>query len=436
MSQLQELNTLVQELNESNSVLDKKIVLRKHPQCKDLLRWVYNPYIQFYVTSANLEKRQDLVDDESYQDIEILLHMLSKRHITGHAAISACNAYVRDNVEYKDLIYMIIDKNLKTRTDAKLINAVYPGLIPTFDVALANKYEDQEKKIDFTKDKWFASRKLDGVRCLSVPMDNINRKMMSRQGKEFFTLGKIEQDLSRLADWSDYVFDGEVCIIDEDGNENFQSVVKEIRRKDHIIQNPRFKIFDVIEKDHFDRGESPKGFDFAHRLDLLEKVKDDIEYSGLTTLDVVEQIPIQSKEHLTEMADAATDKGWEGLIIRKDAPYKGKRSNDLLKVKKMHDAEYKVISIENGPFRVISKETGLEVEEQMLSRVNIEHKGNIVGVGSGFSLDQRRYYYENPDAIIGKTITVKYFEESHDQNGRPSLRFPIVKHIYENGRDV
>ena len=35
---------------------------------------------------------------------------------------------------------------------------------------------------------------------------------------------------------------------------------------------------------------------------------------------------------------------------------------------------------------------GVEVEEEMLSAVMIEHKGNTVRVGSGFSIEQRHPY--------------------------------------------
>ena len=38
--------------------------------------------------------------------------------------------------------------------------------------------------------------------------------------------------------------------------------------------------------------------------------------------------------------------------------------------------------------------------------------------------------------IVGKTITVKYFEETTDEKGNPSLRFPILVYVYENGRDI
>ena len=72
----------------------------------------------------------------------------------------------------------------------------------------------------------------------------------------------------------------------------------------------------------------------------------------------------------------------------------------------------------------------------MLSNVIIEHKGCDVGVGSGFDQAERRKYFKNPELIVGKTITVQYFEETLNQDGCHSLRFPVVKHIYENGRTV
>jgi DNA ligase-1 len=129
----------------------------------------------------------------------------------------------------------------------------------------------------------------------------------------------------------------------------------------------------------------------------------------------------------------AKENGWEGLMLRKDAPYQGKRSNDVLKVKQFYDAEYVVVDIENAVNRVIVD--GKEVEEMMMRNVVIEHKGNRVQVGSGFNHEQKRYYFENPNEIIGKQITVQYFEETKNQNGGISLRFPTVKAIYENGRD-
>ena len=120
-------------------------------------------------------------------------------------------------------------------------------------------------------------------------------------------------------------------------------------------------------------------------------------------------------------------------MLRKDTTYKGKRSADILKVKKFYDDEYVVVDLENAINRVIVD--GKEVEEMMLKNVVIEHKGSRVQVGSGFSHEQKRFYFENPDKILGKQITVQYFEETQNQHGEHSLRFPVIKAVYETNRN-
>ena len=55
-------------------------------------------------------------------------------------------------------------------------------------------------------------------------------------GKEFTTLQVLIDDVrGRLPD--NTVLDGELCIVDDDGNENFQDVMKVIKRKNNIILN-------------------------------------------------------------------------------------------------------------------------------------------------------------------------------------------------------
>ena len=120
-------------------------------------------------------------------------------------------------------------------------------------------------------------------------------------------------------------------------------------------------------------------------------------------------------------------------MIRKNTGYKGKRSKDILKVKQMHDAEYVVQSCDFDKHRVIRD--GKEVMMPMLAQIYITHKGNEVAVGSGFTQEQRIRYQKYPNEIIGKTVTVQYFEESQNKSGLYSLRFPVLKHIYEGERN-
>ena len=121
-------------------------------------------------------------------------------------------------------------------------------------------------------------------------------------------------------------------------------------------------------------------------------------------------------------------------MLRKNVGYEGKRTQNLLKVKKFYDAEYKVISVDFEDHRVIRD--GKEVVIPMLAQAYISHKGHEVAVGSGWNQEQRIKYEANPELLIGKTITVQYFEETKNQQGGLSLRFPTVKHVFENGRNV
>jgi DNA ligase-1 len=151
-------------------------------------------------------------------------------------------------------------------------------------------------------------------------------------------------------------------------------------------------------------------------------------------LTLLEQELIHNDEHFQEWVKEAADYGWEGVMLRADEPYKGKRSKDLLKVKKFFDDEYEVVDVEMGPFRYVKD--GAECEETMLSCVMINHKGYTVRVGSGFSIDQRQEFYQNPKNILGQIITVQYFEETKNQDGGISLRFPTFKFLHGSVRTV
>ena len=431
---LKRTQEFVTKLKSTNSTNDKIDIIKEYNDdyiIKQVLKYTYSPFKQFHLTSATVKKNKKLEPREGYNDLFYLLDALTKRTITGHDAIQYVKGYVQYMDEWQqDLVFCILDKNLKTRTGADLINKAIPGCVPTFKVALANSYDKQKGKVNFDTQKWFASHKLDGVRCLAMIDENGKCNFYSRQGKTFDTLDTLRKEIESL-DLCNMVFDGEVCVVDENGAEDFQGIMKEIKRKDHTIENPKYKIFDYLMLEEFDTQVSKRSL--SDRLGKFNMVYNTFN-EQLNCIDLLEQWKVESEEHFQELAELATKNNWEGLILRKDCEYKGKRSNDLLKVKKFFDEEYVVKSIETSTHRIIVD--GLEVEEEMLSNVIIEHKGCDVGVGSGFNQEERRLYFNNPERIIGKTITVQYFEETLNQDGCHSLRFPVVKHVYENGRNV
>ena len=351
----------------------------------------------------------------------LVLESLANKTYTGHTAISMVNSFVANNKKYEDIIYNILDKDLKTRAGASIINKAIPYLIPQFKVALA---EAIDKLPDFENEQWLGSRKLDGVRCI-IRKEHDEISAHSRAGNEFETLQKVLDEVAKIP--GDFVLDGELCLMDSKGNESFQDVMSEIRRKNHTIKNPKFIIFDYLSLEEFDTQVGTTKLEDRY----INLQGCDLESTN--TLTLLEQYPIESEEEFQDMVKDAQQHGYEGIMVRKNTGYKGKRSKDILKVKEMHDAEYVVQSCDFENHRIIKE--GEEVLMPMLAQVYITHKGNEVGVGSGFSQEQRIKYEANPELIIGKTITVQYFEESKNKEGLYSLRFPVIKHIYESTRN-
>ena len=428
MDNFQHIANFIEEMKATSSTNDKKAILKKYDSqfFRKLLNYTYHPFKKYYVTSDNLKKRSDLCLDNYGNELFQLLDDLNDRNITGHDAIACVNGFIAQNPDHSEIIYDVIDRNLKTRATTTLINSVLPGTIPTFDVALAMPYDEKtKKKVDFNN-TWLVSRKLDGIRCISIFDETGKVKFYSRAGNEFLTLSVLATDLEKL-NLVNTVIDGEICVFDESGNEDFQGIIKQIGRKDHTISHPMYLAFDMLTISDFLTGESVETF-----LTRNDRLMTTLANTKLKYAAHLDQIEVNSEDQILELMITVREQGWEGLMLRKDSTYLGKRSNEILKIKEMHDAEYQVIDIETAIQRVIVN--GAEIEELMLKNAIVEHRGNRVQVGSGFSLEQRRFFRDNPNLIIGKTITVQYFEETQDQHGDHSLRFPVFTVLHGETR--
>ena len=420
-----ELRNFIDEMRSTSSATDKvAIIARSSTFIHKVLEYTYNPFKQYYTTSKTCKKNSDkcYYDNNDLYPFE-LLDSLSDRKFTGHEAIALVNGWV-ENTAYGELLYRIIDKNLDIRAGDKVINKAVPGLIPTFSVALAQEYKG---KCDWN-DSWYASRKLDGVRCLAVVDFEGKCTLYSRMGKELTTLNKVKEAIE-ATNVINTVFDGEICLVDKNGDEDFQGVMKQLRRKDHQIKNPVFMIFDMIYKKDFDKQKGD--LVLSKRLRTLRSW-----FNGRNIIDntlrYCQQYEITDDKHFETWSKLSSDNKWEGFMVRKDVGYEGKRSKNLQKVKKFYDAEYKVVDFDVDNHEVVRD--GKSETLKMLSQVWIEHKGHRVKVGSGWTQEQRLQYMDG--SIVGKIITVQYFEETHNDKGGISLRFPTVKIVHGDKREV
>lgn len=397
----------------------------------------YDTKRKYYVKKFNVVNTGVLTIDASYNLFHDMLEDLNNRVITGNAAVEAVERMIGCFVEEdQDLLCKILNRNLKVGISLDNFNKTSGESIDKFQVALAKKLQEV-KNVDPIDGTWFVSRKMDGARCIAICIQDWvdgeltqDVKFFSRQGKEFTTLSNLISDVKQMflaCGAGTFILDGEMCLVDENGDEHFDWVMKEITRKNHTIENPCYQVFDLLNDDWFYGRETSDNF--GDRLHSLCEIWYQTQPEHIR---VAEQERITSQDIFDKWQEKAKYGGWEGLMIRKDVPYEGRRSNNLLKIKAMQDAEYVVEGVING--KATYNEGGAK-EYDIISALLIRHRGNIVKVGSGLSKEQRIGWYSRPDEIIGKVITVQYFEETKDsKTGEYSLRFPVLKYVYENGR--
>jgi DNA ligase-1 len=400
---------------------------------RSVLRSMYHPYVHYHLKSSTVKSSKYPAIPNDLEIGQILRRLHKRKISSGKEAIGMWKGLLEriHHPELQTAADLCLDKDLKSRVGVKLINQAFEmneiPLIPEFSVALGEKLSDH--KLDFEEDVWFASRKLDGVRCIAI-LDGDSVTLLSREGIMIDNFPHIEMELSVM--FRDYaedglVLDGELSIV-RDGVDDFSGVMKVLRsKKNPDVSKVCFNCFDMLSLESFtDRRTSVL---FSRRLRRLSAAFEKCPSRG-SKIRLVTQWIVGSQDDLDIRLRSAFTNGWEGLILRKDAPYQGKRSKDIFKVKKKGDAEFKVLETVNGTMGIMVD--GRNVEVPCMSAAVISYKGNKVKVGSGWSVKERRRFHADSSLIIGKLITVEFMEESVDsKTGLPSLRHPVVKAIHD-----
>jgi DNA ligase 1 len=487
---IEEFTTFIEKMTSSNSNLEKgsnfkAFMSKASADFTEILQLIYNEQMKFGITSKNVVKFEETkYDDSHYVNMKLVdfIKQLVETDLTGHNALKVAVSFLNDYPEHRDTLLSIFDKDLKIRFGLKSVNAIIPDFVPEFNVSLGNPYNDKTKKHVESGD-WYISRKLDGVRCITLVKvqlpfnDDANRVVIecySRGGLQFSTLQKVKDeirnnlaniiphivDLPNAVDEENmlkFVFDGEMCVIRSDGSEDYKTIVSEIKRKNKTVENPRYLVFDLLTYSEFKNGLSTKERTFNERLKILKQFLPSYSYnktasetaseedSKFAIIKLLPQLPF-TEEMFLMMSEQAEKHGWEGLMLRKDAEYCGDRSNDILKVKRFETEEYEVQDLVFGEITVINEGSGLQEKIDTMVSVIINHTGmnvntgeldvNQINVGSGFSQQERQMFYKNPDLIKGKTISVQFFEKTNSKDGKESLRFPTFKGLHGKKRVI
>jgi len=255
--------------------------------------------------------------------------------------------------------------------------------------------QDYTKKPNFLEDSFYASRKLDGLRCKSVYKDGV-LTWNSRGGKTYPVPPHLVEPLTHLHKVSGLEqLDGE-CYVHGFKLQSIQSAVK---KHNTLTSSLTYEIFDI----------PLENVKWVDRLGVLTNLE---QYTNsMTHVNIVENIK-STKEDLQKLITQFISEGFEGVMLRNakkgDYAFQNKRSNDLLKYKLFEDSECKILSC---------------VEDKNAQGKFTVGWTNPNGVYVEFELsmngDQDENAYTNLKNKIGAFVNFKYQDLTID--GKPSF---------------
>lgn len=425
--------SLCHKLAGTTSRLKKEEYLREYENndyVKKCLYFRFNPYITTGISKKKISKLQqsfeDRIVDPNYDVLDLLDYI--KEHNTGRDVdLSKLENYAEMNSPYADIIYGLVSKELNLGIQATTLNKVYgDNFVPTFDLMLAMKYFDDPDKYLPDGTEFDITTKLDGVRCVCF-YDNDSIKFFSRQGQPIYGLNQLEEAVRENLT-PGYVYDGELLLNRSDlhSKDLYRATVK-VTSADAVKENIVFNIFDRLLTEEFKRGYS----------DSISRDRKDALHAELqrNRSEFLKEVEIlyrgTDKSRIQYWLDKITSEGGEGVMLNLcDSPYECKRSKVILKVKKMQSADLKCIAVEEGTGQNVGRLGAAIVQ------LPVEDKVYEVSVGSGFTFEDREYFWNNRDEIVGKIIEVQYFEITQNQQGGYSLRFPVFKAVRNDKTEV
>lgn len=252
----------------------------------------------------------------------------------------------------------------------------------------------------------FAQPKLDGIRCIATA-----KGLFSRQGKRILGVPHIEEALAPFFERNaDLIFDGELY--------------------NHTLKDDFNRITSLVRK------QKPTDEDLALSAKLIEYHVYDLpsqdgsfreRWSAFCNLDPnpdpnlglvggvvpVPTVHVGTQDLLDHLYAEWMAEGFEGQMIRINAPYEQKRSKHLLKRKEFQDDEFEILAIEEG----LGNWAGYA--KRIVCKLP---DGREFGAGVKGSQDFTRQLLEERTRYIGQQATVRFFAYTPD--GVP--RFPVA----------
>jgi len=273
-------------------------------------------------------------------------------------------------------------------------------------------YPVSNKPIDYSV-KNFIQPKLDGVRCV-IQYDNSIVTAYSRTGKEWKNIDHILFHLKGFFELNpNVVLDGE--LYNHDLKDDFEKIISCVRKtkptNDHRAESKKlvqFHCYDVILDD-------VKNFDKPTRFDVRsEWIRLNVPQNMYVKH--VDTHEIYAEKYAKDLHGINLSKGYEGSILRINAPYQTKRSHSLRKFKDFHDSEATITGWVEGK----GKRRGT-----IGKFLAIDSDGIEFGMPVMDNFKKLQTNFKQMQTWVGKIATFTYFERTKAN----SYRHPLFKCI-------
>lgn len=438
------IRDILDEIGSTQSRNEKESILEKHKDNNILqivLEQALNPFVSFYIKKLPEYKPAKSGEEKLTlsQSINILLHRLSERTVTGNEARELVSTQLTAlNEQDADVLARILQKDLRCGIAVATVNKIFgDDFIPTFPCMLAQK--QTEKTMESIEFPAILQQKMDGMRINAIVTEGKKVEYRSRNGKivdcghELLNHAVIHAAhcINLGTGLMDVVFDGELLVIDpytkkfEDRKKSNGIANKAI--KGTISDEERKKFFfvcwDVIPLVDFLKGSCTSDYgkrwgeffrDFAN-----VEWKDEEPYMGL-----IQTLIVNDWNEASKITEEMIAEGKEGSIIKNIfAPWENKRSKHQVKMKQSVDGDFVIKDWIEGTGKYVG----------MLGSLSCESADGKVrfNVGSGFTDEQRKQITKD---VIGKIVTVKYNERIRDKKNPDveSLFLPVFVEIRDD----
>ena len=307
--------------------------------------------------------------------------------------------------EYTDKAYKVIDKSPDEYSLDEL-NTIYGEVKMRGDTVkpmLAKQESAVTNRKIFEDREWYGSRKINGVRCL-IFYDGKNVRTASRGATNYdLAINHIITHplvIKFFKAHKDAILDGE--IYKAGLSLNFISGICRSQKTVDDGKDLEFYWYDIADLEH----------SFTERFEIMQEWAKELELTEFDSerhlpedklhIQLLPQVSIKGFNNMKKLHDKYVEEGWEGLVVRQaKSKYKpGARTNDWIKIKIYIDAEYPIVGIADG---LREEDMCFILETPSGQKFNCKPMGDR---------EQKHWYYEHIDELIGKQLTIKYFEMS------------------------